>query len=519
MSCKTLAQDIDQSIAATSNVTTDNFAFTRNGAAYKIPFSSMAASLGVTGSIQSVGSASAVNILNQPSTGFNFIRSILPSYGITALLDTSGSINIRTNLANSAGSAKIIEDATLAQIKFRGLTAGDGITIEQRANDILLSTTTTTVTSKTIIVTEEADFPAAVAGVITFADNTDYFLANDITTANKFAGGFKVVLRGPASQIVKLTYTGTGTMFTSTNPTFRIANVSVDCPTAKVFDMSSSGNGVFQIIESNIVSCVSIGTIGTMFLVRLDGLTAEAATGGIDFTGVINTFSSDNFINFQSTGTVYALGTAVFESLSISSNKLISSTAVSFITGAVSSGNIAVGGFATVTNCRMPSTVTPLTGVSTNNSRWNFTSNDDIQDTRPDALLSLAAQTTTVIATINVAVLVLGTWTEVSSSQITLTAAGRATYTGERPAAMPITANLTMEPLSGTGKTISVYLAKNGVKIDASRVQTTTSATLPENLTVIWQDTLVNADYYEVFVENNTDAINLVVKNAKLRIN
>ena len=83
-------------------------------------------------------------------------------------------------------------------------------------------------------------------------------MANDITTANKFAGGFKVVLRGPASQIVKLTYTGTGTMFTSTNPTFRIANVSVDCPTAKVFDMSSSGNGVFQIIESNIVSCVDL---------------------------------------------------------------------------------------------------------------------------------------------------------------------------------------------------------------------------------------------------------------------
>ena len=519
MSCKTLAQDIDQSIAATSNVTTDNFVFTRNGTAFRIPFASMSASLGVTGSIQSVGSASAVNILHQPSAGFNYIRSILPSYGMTALLDASGSINIRTNLANSAGSAKIIEDATLAQIKFRGFTAGDGITIEQRANDILLSTTTTTVTTKTVIVTEISDFPAAVAGVITFAEDTDYFLANDITTANRFSGGLSVVLRGPASQIVKLTYTGTETMFTSTNPSLRIMGVSVNCPNAKLFNMSSSGSGVFQMIESNIIACTSIGTIGSMFLVRLDGVTAEIAIQGIDFTGVINTFSSENFINFQSSGTVYALGTAVFESLSISSNKLISSTAVNFITGAVSSGNIAVGGFATVTNCRMPSTVTPLTGVSTNNSRWNFTANDDIQDTRPDALLSLSAQTTTAIATVNVSVLVAGTWTVISSSQMDATAAGRATYTGERPAAMPISANLTIEPFSGTGKTISAFLAKNGVRITASKVQTTTSATLPENMTIIWQDTFSNGDYYQLVLENNTDAIDIVVKNAAIRVN
>ena len=519
MSCKTLAQDIDQSIAATSNVSTDNFAFTRAGTAFRIPFSSMSASLGVTGSIQSVGSASAVNILNQPSTGFNFIRSILPSYGITALLDTSGSINIRTNLANSAGSAKIIEDATLAQIKFRGITAGDGVTVLQRDNDILVSSTTTTVTTKTVIVAEIGDFPAAVAGVITLADSTDYFLANDISTSNKFAGGFEVVLRGPASQIVRLTYTGTGTMFTSTNPALRITGVSLSCPSAKVFDMSSSGTGVFQMIESTVVSCTSLGTIGTMSLVRLSGLTLSAATNGINFTGSIGIFSTENFINFQSAGTAYAFGTAVFTSLSIASNKLISSTAVNFITGATGSANIAATGFATVTNCRMPSTVTPLTGVSTENARYNFTANDDIQDTRPDALLSLAAQTTTVITTVNVAVLVAGTFTSVRTSQMAGTAAGRATYAGGRPAALPVSANVTIEPLSGTGKVISVYVAKNGTKVAASRVQTTTSATLPHNLTVIWQDAFVDNDYYEIFVENNTDAINLVVKNATLRVN
>ena len=519
MSCKTLAQDIDQSIAATSNVTTDHFVFTRNATAYKIPFASMATSLGVTGTLTSLGAATAVNILHQPTAGVNQIRAILPSYGMTALVGAEGSMNLRTNLANAGTGQTLIKDNTADQIQFKSLKAGDGVTLHATTNEITISTTTATVTTKTVIVTEEADFPAAVNGVIPFADNTDYFLATDITTSNRFSGGNKVVLRGPASQIVKLTYSGTGTMFTSTSPALRIVGVSVDCPNAKVFDMSSDGTGVFQMIESTIVSCTSIGTIGTMFLVRIDGLSVSAATQGIDFTGAINIFSSENFINFQSAGAVYTLGTAVFTSLSLSSNKLISSTSVKFIDGAVDSANVAVGGFATVTNCRMPNTVTPLTGVSTDNARWNFSANDEIQDTRPDSLLTLSTQTTTAIATVNVAVLVSGTFTVISSAQMTATTAGRVTYDGERPAALPITANLTMEPFSGTGKTISAYLAKNGTKIAASRVPITTSATFPENISVIWQDTFVNADYYEILVENNTDALDIVVKSAVLRIN
>jgi hypothetical protein len=519
MSCKTLAQDIDQSIAATSNVTTDHFVFTRNATTYKIPFASMATSLGVTGTLSSIGAATAVNILQQPTAGVNQIRAILPSHGMTAVVGPEGSMNIRTNLANAGTGETLIKDNTANQILFKSLTAGDGITLTANANDITVATTTATVTTKTVIVTEIADFPAAVAGVITFADDTDYFLANDISTSNRFFGGTKVVLRGPASQIVTLTSTTTGSMFTATDPTLRIVGISVDCPNGKVFDMSSSGAGVFQMIESTIASCVSVGTIGTMFLVRLDGLSVSSATQGINFTGAINIFSSENFINFQSAGIAYDLGTAVFTSLSISSNKLISSTSVKFIEGDIDSANVAVGGFATVTNCRMPNTVTPLTGVSTDNARWNFSANDEIQDTRPDALLALSAQTTTAIATVNVAVLVSGTFTVISSAQMTATTAGRVTYNGERPAALPITANLTIEPFSGTGKTISAYLAKNGTKVADSKVETTTSATFPENMTVLWQDNFVNADYYEIFVENNTDALDIVVRNAVLRVN
>ena len=520
MTCKTLAQDIDQSIAATSNAASDNFTFTRNSVAYRIPFSAMSASLGVSGVLNTIGAPTSVSILNKPSQGFNYIRGIAASQGITATLDPYGSIAIKTNLANSGGTAQLVKDTTAAQIGFRGITAGDGVLIEQRTNDILISTTTTTVTTKTKIVTQESDFPAAEDGVIKLADNTDYFLANDISTSNRFEGGYKVVLRGPASQIVKLSYTGSDTMFTSTNPAFRIVGVSLSAPSGKVFDMSSSGAGVFQMIESTITSCATVGTIGTMFLVRLDGLSTEiVTTQGINFTGAIDIFTSHNVISFQSTGNIYDLGTAVFNSISISSNSLKPIAPVNFINGAASSANVASGGFATVTNCRMPNNTTPLTGVSTDDARWNFTSNDEIQDTRPDALLSLAAQTTTVIATVDTPVLITGTWTIARTAQTTATAAGRITYNGERPATLPITANVTIEPLSGTSKIVSVYFYKNGSKVAASKISSVISAALPQNITAIWQDQLTNGDYYEVYVENGTDAINLVIKNAILRLN
>jgi hypothetical protein len=167
----------------------------------------------------------------------------------------------------------------------------------------------------------------------------------------------------------------------------------------------------------------------------------------------------------------------------------------------------------------MPNNTTPLTGVSTDDARWNFTSNDEIQDTRPDALLSLSAQTTTVIATVDTPVLITGTWTIARTAQTTATAAGRITYNGERPATLPITANVTIEPLSGTSKIVSVYFYKNGSKVAASKISSVISAALPQNITAIWQDQLTNGDYYEVYVENGTDAINLVIKNAILRLN
>jgi hypothetical protein len=523
MSCKTLAQDIDQSIAQTSNLTTDNFVFTRNATAYKIPFSSMALSLGVTGTLTSIGAAAAVNVLYQPSAGINQIRAVLPSYGMTALVGPEDSLNLRTNLANAGTGATLIKDNTAAQIQFKSLKAGDGITLDASTDEILVSTTTATVTTNTVIVNSEADFPTAVDGVITLVSGKNYFVAANVSVANRFEGSNSVISSNDGFGTT-LTYTGTGDMFTAINGLFGIKEIGLRCPNGTLLntDAVTSGNLllrwllIYEVKNLGSIKSTSVGIYNCFIQLHTgDGFTFGSVTNRQlniqNITVESTTLSTAEFIG---------LGTATFTALKIDNIIFLTSTAGQvFLSGAASGANINTGVVGIVSKVTINGDMAALSTITAGDVGWDFNSNNKIQDTRPDALLALAAQTNTIIATINTAVLVAGTFTVVSAAQMSGTAAGRATYLGGRPIAVPVSANLTIEPVSGTGKTISAYLYKNGVQIALSKVPTTTSATLPQNLTVNWQDTLITNDYYEIYVENNTDAIDIVVKNAVLRVN
>ena len=85
MSCNSLAKDITDAVKTTTIASSDILALVSNSTLYGVTFSSFQAALGVTGQIKPVGSASAVQIINKPSTGLNFIRSLLPTQGITAV--------------------------------------------------------------------------------------------------------------------------------------------------------------------------------------------------------------------------------------------------------------------------------------------------------------------------------------------------------------------------------------------------------------------------------------------------
>ena len=524
MSCKTLAQDIDQSIAETSSVAADNFVFTRNSTSYRIPFSSMITSMGVTGTLNPVGAATSISILDIPSTGINNIRGLAPSQGITATLDAESSIAIKTNFINSGGTAQVIKDTTAAQIGFRGLTAGDGILLSQRTNDILISTTTATTSSNTVIVNSEADFPAATTGAIRLAGGTHYLLASDVSTSNRFIFGSGTVISSSDGYGTTLTYTGTGDMFTFVNGLSGIKEIGLRCASGTLFNSSAVTSGnlllrwllIYEVKNLGSISAPATGIYDCFIQLHTgQGFTVGSVSGRRLVTKDITVASTTS-----ATSVFMDLGTATFSSLNIDTVIILASVSGQvFLSGAAAGANMSSGVVGVASRVTINGNMAALSTITAGDVGWDFTNNNKIQDTRPDTLLALAAQTNTVIAAYNTPVLVAGTFTVVSAAQMAGTTSGRSTYLNARPAALPITANLTIEPVSGTGKTMSAYLYKNGSKVAGSKVTTITSATLPQNLTVVWQDTLVTNDYYETYLENNTDAIDIVVRNAVLRVN
>jgi hypothetical protein len=272
-------------------------------------------------------------------------------------------------------------------------------------------------------------------------------------------------------------------------------------------------------VESNIKACQNIGTMEGNFITRFTNVAFESiAAGGLVFSGANKFLIVDVGVSFLGGGSLIDLGTATFDTVSIYGGNIAASAPGSFfLSGAANSANINVGGLGSVINNNGFGSGTALSGISVDDARWNFSLNNNIPNTRPDALLSFDTPTTTVLAAATPA-LVTGAWTIERTSQMTGTAAGRATYNGEKNATLPITTAISLEPVSGTNKDVNVYLAKNGVVVANSKASLVISAGSPKHVTIPWQDSFANNDYYETWVES-VDGTDIQVNTAKLRIN
>ena len=66
---------------------------------------------------------------------------------------------------------------------------------------------------------------------------------------------------------------------------------------------------------------------------------------------------------------------------------------------------------------------------------------------------------------------------------------------------------------------MSIYIAKNGVIDTATKSTVRSDNNNPLNVTTLGQIDLVQNDYLELYVENNSNTNNILVDNAKFIIN
>ena len=62
-------------------------------------------------------------------------------------------------------------------------------------------------------------------------------------------------------------------------------------------------------------------------------------------------------------------------------------------------------------------------------------------------------------------------------------------------------------------------MKKNGTVVEPSRSTSTAGSNRPANIVVFWQEDMVDGDYIEFAVRNNTDSQPLVFASIKIRCN
>lgn len=369
------------------------------------------------------------------------------------------------------------------------------------------------------------DLPAPSGGVITLAADMQYTFENDIDIGtNRFVLNDNTVVNGLDEHVVSITYTGTGNMFTSVNATCRLKNIGIFCVNGTVIDASDTGpltTHFFFMFNVIVWECANVGSftnlgLVSVVIVRFDNIT----NNGMVLTGTFGNLVANFLLGVINSGIFIDLGIATFNGVDLVQFAIITASGTTAISGATDSANIAPGGLGSIRFGKFVGIGTDLVGLSVEDALWEFLGNDDIADTRPDGLLSQTANVTaTVITTTSTPVLLAGTWTIIRTSQFTGTAAGRLTYNGGKPITVPVTVATTGASVSGVNKDVRFYIGLNGVVITQSRVKANFSAGDTKNQTIIWQLEMQPNDYIEVFLENITDTINIIIEDTKLRIN
>jgi len=315
MSNQTNGRKISQFLSQSSIPSDAQITYISGGVNYRITLTDFLSSIGVTGTIVQDGAVTGTPVLDAAGA-INNIRNIEDGPGIKSSVSAENGIDLEHNFQADQTGVPIVDDLTLASPKFSSLVAGSGINIAATNGEIQVSLSATPVSTKTIIVNDINDFPAAIGGTINLADDTEYAVRNDITTSSDFAMGNNCVISGSESRVVAITYTGTGTMFTSSNKSWTIKNISITCATGTFLVVTGTGTQIFQIL-SVVITADTLGALSDFAGGHFDDVQQIITTDGFTFSGINGVILFEANQTRSAAGTVNDLGTATFNAISI----------------------------------------------------------------------------------------------------------------------------------------------------------------------------------------------------------
>lgn len=495
--------------------------FVQNGANVTMTVADFLNSRSLAGALSQIGAPTGTPILKQTGAT-DEIRNLEAGPGIATSVSAQDGATISQNFIQGLTGTPVLADPTTSPI-IRSIVAGVGVTVSTPDNTTIQIAAPGVVTaSSVVIINQMSDFPSAVSGVRTLANDTEYLVSANLTTSDRFVMGNNTVLNGSNSRTNGITFTGTATHITAVDAQSEFSRLTVIATSGKLLDITSTtGAHQFLMASINATQVDDLGTFGGLELFQVlqcsfDNITTQ----GFVATGNNGVILMERFIADVNGGTFLDLGTSTTSALILTTFLADLASGTTFLSGLASSGNINVGGLGSMFTGRFSGVGTILNNITTDDALWQFLLNDDIADTRPDGLLSMQANATpTVIAVTGTPVLIAGTWVVKRTSQMTGTAAGRLTYNGGKNATMPITASVTAEPVSGASQILSACVAINGVVDPDSVRPSSASPGNPASITVPWQENLSTTDFVEIFVANESTTNNILVSSVIHRVN
>jgi len=525
MSCPTVKKAFEDSLNKSNLNNSDKFLVDSNGTIYNVTFGDVVTQAGLTGALTGLNGGSATPVLKGTAPDYQ-IRGIVGGAGINVGVNASDSITVSAQLSNSgntATGAPLIPNPSASTIALRRIAAGQGIDITTESDRLVISNSEIAVTNNTTIISNLADFPAPVSGVITLADDTEYFVANNISTSNRFVLGSNTVISSGDVYTTALTYTGTGTMFTLNNGRSGIKEIGLSCPNGQLFDGSAVTTGNFLTRWLLIYEVKDIGALGHPIIGLYDWFVGLHTGNGLDFTSVTNGRLKTSNLTFGSStnaaATMIDLGIGTFDELSILGTQFLNTVSgQTFITGAADGANMNAGTVGFINNTSIEGDMVMLNTITLDDAGFDFESNNKLADTNPRAQVFLAAQATTTIGVTGTPVVASGTFTTDDVQLYDTNVNGRSTYKGVRNKFARIDTTISFEPASGTNKDIFVQLFINGAALAPTKITRTSSAGSSAVVSVDWSTTLSTNDFVEVAVGNDTDTTDIVVNQLLIRV-
>ena len=497
---------------------TATFDFVSAGQNLKVTFENLLLNLGVTGTLQQEGDPLGVPVLD-PQGSINGIRNLEQGFGITLNLSPQNGIEIATGFTFDEVGAVLVTDPVSPTPVFRSIEAGDGINVAEDGQQIVITATQEVISTKTVFVNELSDLPSPVLDEINLDDNTNYFFSNDVNLGvNRLIWGENTVISSANAALITLTYTGTGVMHTLGSGTNTIQNIKFVAASGTCFNSVLGGtvSGRNFVVEADI-----FGTFTDVPVFLMRNFNATCTTNGALFSGPSNgTLNFSFFIMNISAGTTIDLGTALFDSIRISTCEDFSNNSF-FLSGLAASGNINAGGLAIVASVNANGSATPLSGISEDDSLYTYIGNNKIKDTIRSALAHVTGgATTTVIGATGVPQLLLATYIMDIASGWTVDATGRITNDQDKAQRASLTASISALRTGGGGgaDNFTFFFNVDGTTILDTGVQKGLENTDTQNTTLVWEADIDPGSFIEIWVQRDQGANNVIGQDIKFRV-